>query len=372
MPRKRLIIDAKMNNTLDILILDSGGPAHAVVYARFGADTAIELIPCKSIAKFQNFSERLKNAAGGRGMRPKADELLTFGHELFSFAVQNKLLTVYNRLPGDYVRIQVLSNQPDLQALPWEYLQFPNAPAGPNINRSIIRIVPTIGQLQPKPRELHKRKLSLLFAFADPTDQGPVAWEDIQATIDREFRSRLKDNFEIDVIEGANVEALTDALQSKPYDIFHFNGHGEILVDENGRETGHLVLVDSRTQQTQRLSAEKFALLVQGRGLQLVVLSACSTSAGNFAKSYAVVAQSLVDCGVPAVVANQFPVTNSIAATFAYGLYRSLLRTGDIDRAVSEGRIVLDLQKTTDNYAQIEWGIPTLYRHVDASQIFTP
>jgi hypothetical protein len=362
-----------MNDTLNIFILDSGGPDHAVVYASFGPDTAIELIPCNLIANLQTFRDCLKKAAGGFGLRPTADELTDFGRKLFKFAMQNKLLNVYDRLPAEYVRIQILSNQSELQSLPWEYLQEPNSPAGPNNNRGVIRIVPTIGKPQPTPRKLNKKKLRLLFAFADPTDQGPVAWEEIHATILREFKSRLPEkSFEVDVIEGATVEALTKAFLSKPYDIFHFNGHGEILVDANKREIGHIVLVNSQNKKTQRLSSEHLAALLQGKGLQLVVLSACNSSAGDFSKSYAVIAQSLVDCGVPAVVANQFPVSNSIAATFASGLYRNLLLTGDIDRAVADGRLVLAMQPVVGNCAQIEWGIPTLYRHSGASKIFIP
>jgi CHAT domain-containing protein len=168
------------------------------------------------------------------------------------------------------------------------------------------------------------------------------------------------------------VNTLTQELLAKPYDILHFNGHGEIVTDANGHEQGQLLLVDGRTGKSQPLSAEKLAVLVTGKNLQLVILSACNSSRGDFAKSYAVIAQGLVDRGVPAVVANQFPVTNSVAATFAAGLYHGLLRTGDIDQAVSDGRLVLSMQPTIGLNASIEWGIPTLYRHVGASKLFEP
>ncbi|HET6372823.1 MAG TPA: CHAT domain-containing protein [Candidatus Polarisedimenticolia bacterium] len=360
-----------MNDALELLILDSGEPTRAVVYARFGGDTAIEFLSCQLIREFKRFRDRLNDAAGGQGARPTAVELRDFGRRLFEFVVHSKLLAVYTRLPAEYVRIQVLSNQPDLQALPWEYLQEPDAPAGPNNARGVVRIVPTIGMPTPRPRHL-KARVRLLFAYADPIDQGPVAWEDIQATITRDFSSRLGKALEIDVIEGTSTEALTKALSAKPYDILHFNGHGAVVRDAENREAGHLILVDPRTGKRDPLSAERLALLVTGSNLQLVILSACSSSSGDFSREYAVVAQALVDRGVPAVVANQFPVTNSVAATFASGLYTKLLQTGDIDEAVANGRLMLAMQPPMGQGAQLEWGIPTLYRHVGAAQIFTP
>ncbi|MCB2380433.1 CHAT domain-containing protein [Hymenobacter sp. BT635] len=356
-----------MKKPLELLILDTGQDVQAVAYARYNNNSAVEIIQCNAIPALNEFRIRLNQVATGEAASPPTkEELSIFGKNLFNFAFNKKVLDVYRRLPNETIKIQVISNRPDFQSLPWEYLQDPMANIGPNRSRGIVRIVPTIGNEIPEIRKL-KNKLRLLFVYADPTDQAYVAWEDIQNTIEREFLGRLEQGtFEMKVIEGSSIEQLNEALISNSYDILHFNGHGSIIMQGVDKGTGILVFRDRVTGESQEVPASKLAMILSGRNLQLVVLSACNSSAGDFSKSYAVVAQALVESGIPAVVANQFAVTNSIAATFSSGLYRGLLATGDIDEAVAEGRQVLALA----DHTTLEWGIPTLYRHVDASKLF--
>jgi CHAT domain-containing protein len=101
------------------------------------------------------------------------------------------------------------------------------------------------------------------------------------------------------------------------------------------------------------------------------VLSACNTSAGDFSKEFATVAQTLVGNGIPAVVANQFEIQNSIAAAFANAFYAELRESGDVDRATTQGRLSLNFGgNLPNNEARIDWGIPTLYRHLGAAKVF--
>jgi hypothetical protein len=358
-----------MSDALDLLILDAGSTGRAVAYAQSEADTAVAVLSCQAISQLKDFRDRLNRATNGQEKRPTPQDLTSFGTNLFNFVLRDNLLTLYNRLPSEYIRIRILSNHAEVQALPWEYLQDPRAPSGPDNNRGVVRIVPTLGQPMPKPRKI-RSKLAILFAFADPIDQDTVRWQDIYNTIKREFEQRLGNNFEIDIVEGATIQAVTQALLKKSYDVFHFNGHGALLPNTSGEKVGHLVFMNFATKKSEPISAERLATLVRGQGLQLVILSSCDSSAGDFTKSYAVVAQSLVSWGVPAVVANQFAVSNNVAATFSSGLYNELLKSGDIDRAVGAGRLVLSMQPQIAGKASLEWGIPTLYRHLGAARIF--
>lgn len=356
-----------MNDYLDILILESGQPSHAVAYARYDSDSAVELLPCGLLSGLAAFRDRLSMVANGTaGTQLTKQDISAFGIDIFNFIFINKLLEIYNRLPKEKVRIQVLSNKADFQCLPWEYLQDPKSIKGPNKNRGVVRVIPTIGSVLPVARKLND-KIRLLFVYADPTDQPGVEWQDIKDSIENEFRVRQEEGtFTINVIEAASIEDLNDHLIKYNYDILHFNGHGLIAQSGPNAGVGCLVFRNNTTGKTQEVPASKFAMVVNDRNFRLVVLSACNSSSGDFSKSYAVVAQALVESGVPAVVANQFAVTNSVAATFARGLYQGLLATGDIDEAVSEGRQVLALA----DYTTLEWGIPTLYRHVGAAKIF--
>ncbi len=77
-------------------------------------------------------------------------------------------------------------NCAELQALPWEYIQQPKIPS-PNVSRSVIRVVPTIGVKPASPLKLGQ-PVRLLFVFADPIDQPFVDFPAVRQTIEGEFR----------------------------------------------------------------------------------------------------------------------------------------------------------------------------------------
>ncbi len=355
------------DDTLDLAILDSGDPTRAIVVARNRHDLAIEPLACDHVQAMIAFREQLALAAAGNGQRPTEKALADFGRALFRLVVQNAVSTIYQRLPNSHIRLQIFSNRPDLQSLPWEFLVQPDTPPGPNALRSVVRVVPTVGIDAPQPAKLGK-KLRLLFVHAEPSDQGSVSWDDIRDTILDEFAARAANQLAMDVVDGASPAALFDALQAKRYDILHFAGHGRV---SNG--VGELLFVNRKTNKSVPLPAQKLGALLRDAQLRLVVLSACSTSAGDFAKEFAVVSKTLVEAGVAAVVANQFPVTNSMAATFAGAFYRELLRSGDVDQATTKARVLLHLEPSlAGDAARFEWGIPTLYRHAGAAKVLAP
>jgi hypothetical protein len=352
--------------TLDLTLLDSGNANHAVGLARWGHDVATARIPRDDLAPLGSFRQRIEAAMYGRGARPETKELARFGEKLFELSVRDDLRRLYDRLPETDVRILVLSNSGDFQSLPWEFLTEPGRPCKPSRDRCVVRVVPTIGLRLPSPRPLGA-VTRVLFASADPADQGQVSWPDVKAAIELAFAGQLpRDRFALEAIQGTTKAALARAVAGGPCDIFHFSGHGEVV-----KGIGCLLLVDPATGRTSRLPADELAAILQGKDIRLVVLSACDTAAGNFVDDFAVVATALVRSGIPAVVANQFPVFDDTIAAFVGAMYAELLRSGDIDRAVSEGRIQLFV--TLDGVGtKLEWGVPTLYRRLGTAQLFQP
>ena len=349
---------------VDLSILDSGSAGVAIAFARHGDNVAIELLRYQTVKELSHFRDRLAKAASGNGPRPAPNELSQFGRDLFGLAVKGSLAELYQHVPRARVSIHILSDQPDIQALPWEYIQERKHSYGPDNSRSVVRIVPMVEPNPYTPVPV-KQTVRILFVYADPVERPGVSWMDVKDTIERQFRYELKRNVEITVVPSANKKALTSALIEGSYDFFHFCGHGDVADDGVGRIT----LVDFKTKRSQPLTAGDLGTILRGRGIQLAVLSACNTSAGNMGKPFAVVADTLVRNGIPAVVANQFAVTDSAVATFCGGFYESLLRSGNVDQAVSDGRAMLFTIGAT-NHTNIEWGIPTLYRRLGASVIF--
>lgn len=352
---------------LDLSIVGLSGPGHATAVARYSHDFAIETLPCDALAELQNFHNTLASAAIGKKKTPTAGELTNFGRSLFEFTVRGSIKTLFDRLPNSHIRLQIYSNRTDLQALPWEYMQMPNTSPGPNSLRSVVRIVPTIGVRFVARAALQIQSLRVLFVYADPVDQDSVEWVDIYDTLKREFGVFMPKGTRLDIVPAATRQALFDALEAESYDILHFAGHGDVGSDGSGR----ILLRDFKTRTTDPVTASELGTLLRNKELSLVVLSACNTSAGDFSKDFAIVSRTLVQCGVPAVVANQFPVTNSVVAKFAGAFYTKLLRTGDVDLAVASGRGKLAFEPQVGSAARIEWGIPTLYRHVACACLFS-
>lgn len=366
---------AKDPDTLDLVILSPGAKKATIALARYGSDIALTDLPSgRELKALMGFRDRINQVLLLNQPRPTKDELTKFGHALFNYIVRGEVQRLYSRLPlNTLTRFHILTNRPDLQSLPWEYLQDPNHNPGPWLNRSIVRIIPTIGYSPPAPLKLGASgaKLRILFVYAVPQDQTLVSWPAVKSKIESAIALSAgipASNYELTLIQGT-TERLFEAFQNQnsKYDIFQFSGHGN--VNSNGE--GHILLVDSkRSDRSHPLSASDLASILQGRGIRLAILSACLTAAGNSADPFNVVAEALLRSGIPAVVANQLPVPDESVATFVGPLYAQLLNTGDIDLAVNEGRVKLSVTLAAPSLATLEWGIPTLYRYVHGQQVF--
>jgi CHAT domain len=358
-----------MSDEFELSILDSGEPTRAIAFARCGCDMAIEALPGLQLQALFDFHKRLSDTAAGRApKRPTAPELAEFGERLFDLLVRGKIEAIYNRLPNSHVRLQIYSNRPDLQAIPWEYIQKPGSVPGPDAFRSIVRVIPTIGVPAPAPRRLNG-PIRMLFVYAEPPRGPSVGWPLIKDSVEKQFKNQtqLRDNFQLSLVEGATSVNFKNAFIGEKFDILHIVCHGQVAADG----TASLLFQSVKGDAGDQISAADLANFLKDKELALVVLSACNTSAGDFSKEFATVAQTLVGNGIPAVVANQFEIQNSIAAAFANAFYAELRESGDVDRATTQGRLSLNFGgNLPNNEARIDWGIPTLYRHLGAAKVF--
>jgi hypothetical protein len=349
---------------LELSILDSAVPNVVIVLARSGSDLAVSTVALdEKWAALVAFRDRLDQSLRGNAKRPTAADVVAFGHALLAFLTQGDVGVLVAAVQTDQVRhkltVTVFSNQTKVQEMPWEYLQEPDKPAA-QWERAVVRVLPTIGLKPPEPIQAGTG-VRLLFVYADPVSQTMVSWPNVQASLERAFREKAPDTLTLRVVEGQSQAALSGALRT-PCDVFHFCGHGEV------REgVGGLIL----TGTPDFLPANTLAGMLSGTDVRLAILSACETSAGSRRDQFGVVADALIRAGIPAVVANQLPVSNSSIASFTGALYTELLRCGDIDRAVTLGRRALAYeQNSTDSEIGIEWGIPTLHRLVGGAKVY--
>ncbi|MEP6622354.1 MAG: CHAT domain-containing protein [bacterium] len=353
---------------LELSILDSATPDNVIAHARCGSDIAVARIKLDaSWSRLQKFRDTLDRGLRGDAERPASKDVDRFGRDLFDFVMKGDVGRLYSTLQQDQrrrqVSVSVFSDRDELQDIPWEYLQEPNSPGGPG-ERAVVRLLPTIGIAAPVPVAV-EAGARVLFVSSDPITQQGVSWPDVEATLSRAFKAKVPAALDLRIVQGATQQAISAALRATPRcDVFHFMGHGEVRGGQGG-----LIL----TGDTPFLPADRLAAMIRGCGVRLAVLSACDTSTGSRKEPFAIVADALIRVGVSAVVANQLPIPNSTVATFVGAMYGELLATGDIDRAVTQGRKALayELARVGGDVG-IEWGIPTLHRLVGASQVYLP
>ena len=105
-------------------------------------------------------------------------------------------------------------------------------------------------------------------------------------------------------------------------------------------------------------STELANLLADQTSLRLVVLNSCEGARTTLTDPYAGVATTLVQLGVPAVVAMQFEISDAAAILFAEELYVNLIgRQDPIDAAVAEARKAIYVEQG----GGIEWATPVLF-----------
>lgn len=106
------------------------------------------------------------------------------------------------------------------------------------------------------------------------------------------------------------------------------------------------------------------ALAAENRAPRVVVLNACET-AGPTGSALV----SLLERGVNAAVGMQRPLQDTSARAFSEGFYTELVRSGQVDHAVSQGRerIVSSL-----HHGQLDWSAPVLVTKTERGIVFTP
>ena len=125
-----------------------------------------------------------------------------------------------------------------------------------------------------------------------------------------------------------------------------------------GRQRRHLPRGPRRPATPVEVDETLFANLLSDQNLlRLVVLNSCEGARTTLTDPYAGVATTLVQLGVPAVVAMQFEISDRAAIVFAEELYTNLIgRRDPIDASVAEARkaIYSDVDK-------VEWATPVLF-----------
>jgi hypothetical protein len=302
---------------------------------------------------------------------PEVDAAKKFGARLFDRVFEGQaqtllngsLLTARKQRAGLRIRLRLV-DAPVLAKLPWEYLynESGNYFLGLSDRTPVIRYMDMPGYLQPLKVE---QPLRVLVMIAGPHDYPELKveseWENLHASLlDLEQGGVVK----LERLSTATLPALRRRLHQMRdgYHIFHFVGHGGF---DPQTQDGVLVMEDEHGRGHQ-VSGQTLSILLQNHEqLRLVILNACEGAQGSADDPFTGTAQSIVQQGIPAVIAMQFEITDEAAISFSKEFYMALAGGDPVDAAVAAARVAM----FTDGHT-MEWGTPVLYLRSPDGSIF--
>jgi hypothetical protein len=278
------------------------------------------------------------------------------------------------------LRVRLKLDTYALADLPWEYayLPRPGTPAsqkGPDgflvLDRSISLVrYEVLGQAPSSLDPVGAGPLRLVALLASPDVPG-LAKLDLAAE-QRNITQALTGlaNMRAEFYPNATIDTLLDALVREAH-VFHFGGHGKFEGDLGTtygsiEGKGYLLLVDENGRE-KRLSAEKLALNLRGRGVRLALLGACEAGRRDGVNAWTGIVPSLTKAGIPAVVGMQYTVRDANAIAFSRQFYRALAAGQSIDAAMTDGRLAV-FNRGDDS--ERDWGVPVLYLRAEEGIVF--
>ncbi len=291
------------------------------------------------------------------------------GDELFRAVFQGELLKAFQGClakaeggPGLRIRLR-LNDVPHLADLPWEYLYDAEgrgflALSGRTPVIRYLELSEGLGTLLVEP------PLRVLAVISTPRGYRELAeadeeWRRLVAVLKPLRASGL---IELERLERPTCGALEARLRAgPPIHVLHFVGHGGF---SELRGEGVLVFEDEDGNGVP-VGGQSLAYLLQDHpSLRLAVLNACNGARSSREDAFAGTAQTLVQHGVPAVIAMRSEVMDETACGFAEKFYRGLAAGLPVDACVGEVRRALAAERNP------EWGTPVLYLRATDGRLF--
>ena len=255
-----------------------------------------------------------------------------------------------------------LTDTPELADLPWEYLY--DATHDEFLVLSVQTPIVRYLDLPIKTETLSTSlPLKILVMISSPSDFPTLDVEKEFETLvnglgDLQQRGLVK----LERLEKATLANLQRQLRKDNYHIFHFIGHGGY--DEKN-EDGVLMLEDENGRGRAVSGRYLGTLLHDQKSLRLAMLNACEGARTSRSDPFSGVAHSLIQKGIPAVIAMQFEITDEAAIVLANEFYGAIADGYPVDASLAEARKAIFAQNN-----DIEWGTPVLYMRSPDGRIF--
>ncbi|MGH9373924.1 MAG: CHAT domain-containing protein, partial [Vicinamibacterales bacterium] len=320
--------------------------------------------------KLENFLLRLGRTrrAVRRVESSEMQAAKTFGASLFSAVFSGAVGASFHRSQeearrhGAGLRVRLRLADAELADLPWEYLYNPavNRFLALSVQTPLVRYMDLPDPIQPVAVTPPIRALVMI---ASPNDYPSL---DVEAEW-KKLTESLGDllavgHISVDRLDDASLPALQRCLRRSQYHMFHFIGHGEF---DQASQEGVLILEDAK-HRGYRVGSQYLGMLLHDHeSLRVAILNACEGARTSRTDPFAGSAQTLVQQGIPAVIAMQLEIADDVASTFAHEFYGALADGYPIDAALTEARKAIFAAGR-----DVEWGTPVLYLRAPDGRIF--
>jgi hypothetical protein len=354
----------------DLLIDRSGDGLRAqVLNSPAGQATAEFRLPF-SEDKLENYLLRLGRARRAT-RRVESQEMNTakaFGAALFDAVFSGDVKACFRssidevRRHNAGLRIRLRLGDPSVADLPWEFLynRSVNRFIALSVHTPLVRYMDLPERIQPI---AVKPPIRVLVMISSPSDFPTLDVEAEWTRLNESLHTRIAaGQLAIDRLETASLEALQHRLRRQRYHIFHFIGHGEF---DQSLQEGVLIL-EAENKRGHRVDGQFLGMLLHDHeSLRIAILNACEGARTSRTDPFAGSAQSLVQQGIPAVIAMQFEIADDVASRFAHEFYGALADGYPIDASLTEAR-----KSIFAAGREVEWGTPVLYLRAPDGRIF--
>jgi len=356
----------------DIVIEQSGDKYRARVINSPCGQASVEFDKPFSPLELDNFVLRMGRPRSGmrRIDSPEMHAAKDLGKNLFTTVFSGEVNSCYLRSVDNVLskkeglRVRLHINAPEFNDYPWEFLYNPQFGqfVALSQNTPIIRYI----ELPYTTRALPvQTPLKILVMISSPEGYPKLdiqkEWEKLNKALKPLLDQGLVD---LEKLEQPTLSALQKKLRQEKVHIFHYIGHGKYFED---KQDGMLLLEDANQHGRPTSGQHLGAILHDHYHLRLVVLNACEGARTSAEDPYAGVAQTLVQQGIPAVLAMQFEIFEDAAMTFAEEFYSAIVDNYPVDAALSEARKAIFASPN-----DVEWGTPVLFMRTPDGMLFIP
>jgi hypothetical protein len=260
------------------------------------------------------------------------------------------------------LRLRLDIRAPELAALPWELVHDGGHHLAISRRRPVVRYLYGRGAVRPV---VSSEPLNVLVVAATPRDATFLPAVEQELRLVGNSLKGLQAGGKVgrvDTLPRATLPRLQEQLR-RGYQVLHFIGHGTFAEGK-----GYLIFEDDDGA-AKLVNAETLSYFLRDTPTRLLFLNACQTALNLTKASPLGVAHAAHAAGIPAVVAMQDTVVDSVAAVFAFAFYQALAEGCPLESCMAEGKKAVVGVVGLD---RADWAIPVLFSNAQEGLLWKP